>query len=66
MAKFIKTQGNFEIYKLDYKDCKLHFRVYPTFVCWDKDNIGNINLFCGYLMLLNKYCFYDNILSTNK
>lgn len=44
MAKFIKTQGNFRVYELDEKECKQHSRVYPTFVCWDKDNIGNMNL----------------------
>lgn len=47
MAKFIKTEGDFSIYELDARECKQHFREYPTFVCWDKDNhedIGNMNL----------------------
>ncbi len=47
MAKFIKTEGNFSIYELDEKECKMHGRVYPTLVCWDKDeheDIGNMSL----------------------
>lgn len=38
MAKFIKTEGNFRIYELTASECKEHGRVYPTIVCWDKDN----------------------------
>lgn len=32
MAKFIKEVGIYRIYELDKKECKEHFREYPTLV----------------------------------
>ena len=47
MAKFIKTEGDFRIYELDAKECKMHGRVYPTLVCWPSthhEDIGDMSL----------------------
>ena len=45
MARFIKTEGDFRIYELTESECKTHGRVFPTLVCWDKNEpeIGNMH-----------------------
>lgn len=47
MAKFIKTTGDYRIYELDARECKQHWREYPTLVCWlatHHEDIGNMSL----------------------
>lgn len=47
MAKFIAKEGIYSIYELDAKECRQHFREYPTLACWlstHHDDIGNMNL----------------------
>ena len=46
MAKFINKVGVYSIYELDAKECKQHWREFPTFVCWistHHDEIGNMS-----------------------
>ena len=46
MAKFIDKVGIYRIYELNEKECRQHFREYPTFVCWlssHHEEIGNMN-----------------------
>ncbi len=47
MAKFIKTVGDYRVYELDERECKQHFREFPTLVCWlgtHHEDIGNMSL----------------------
>lgn len=47
MARFIKKVGLYSIYSLDVKECKQHFREFPTLVCWlstHHEDIGNMSL----------------------
>lgn len=47
MAKFIQRQGDYSIYELDARECKQHWREYPTLVCWlstHHEDIGNMSL----------------------
>ena len=44
MARYIKTENGFRIYKLDSIECKYYKRTYPTFVCWKgHDEVGNMD-----------------------
>ena len=40
--KFVKSVGDFRIYELNPKECDRHYRVYPTFVCWE-ERLGTTN-----------------------
>ena len=47
MARFVKTEGLYRIYELDQRECRMHSREYPTFVCWlgtHHEEIGNMIL----------------------
>ena len=48
--KFVKSVGDYRIYELDERECKEHFRVYPTFVCWE-EKLGTINRDIGNMSL---------------
>lgn len=44
--KFVGKVGIYSIYELEAKECKQHYRVYPTIVCWlstHHEEIGHLN-----------------------
>ena len=43
---FVKKVGIYSIYELDRKECREHWGVFPTFVCWyshHHEEIGNMS-----------------------
>lgn len=48
--KFVKRVGDFRVYELDERECKQHFRSYPTFVCWE-EKVGTLNRDIGNMSL---------------
>lgn len=48
--KFVTTVGDYRIYELDQRECKQHYRAYPTFACWEEKpgrtnpDIGDMSL----------------------
>lgn len=44
MAKFIKKVGIYSIYELEEKECKEHFREYPTLICWYSNHHEEIEI----------------------
>lgn len=44
--KFVKTVGDYRIYELDERECKQHYRPYPTLVCWE-EKYSTLNPYIG-------------------
>lgn len=45
--KLAKIVGSYRIYELEERECKQHYREYPTFACWfgsHHEDIGNMSL----------------------